>query len=592
VTTPLRVWAPRARRVEAELAGARHALAAEDGGWWRLPGAPPAEGVDYAFRLDGGEPLPDPRAPRLPYGACGPGRSVDHDRFAWRDAGFRAPALADAVVYELHVGTFSPAGSFVGAIPYLGALQGLGVTHVELMPVHAFPGARGWGYDPVGLFAPHEGYGGPEGLKRLVDAAHARGLAVLLDVVYNHLGPGERLSRFGPYFSERHRTPWGAAFDLDGPARDEVRRFLCDNAVAWLRDYHFDGLRLDAVHALCDGSVPPFLAQLREAVDALAARSGRSLCLIAESDLNDPRLVAPREAGGLALDAQWNDDFHHAVHALISGERRGYYADFGRIADLAKAFERAFVYDGRWSRQRGRRHGAPVRDLPGERFLAFLQNHDQVGNRALGERAGHLLEPERLKLAAAFVLLSPFVPLIFQGEEWAAGSPFLYFTDHADPELARAVREGRQREHAAQGGDPAALVDPQSREAFARSRLDWKERDREPHAGILAWYTRLLALRRAYRELRTGPLDNVRARFDEARRWLCVARGRLSLAANLASQGQRVPLHRPGGRLLLASRDGVTVAERSVDLPGFAIAVVAPAADAPDVLEGVSAGIL
>jgi maltooligosyltrehalose trehalohydrolase len=501
---------------------------------------------------------------------------VDHTAFAWTDARWQAPPLASAVVYELHVGTFSAQGTFEGAIAQLGPLVELGVTHVELMPVHAFPGTRGWGYDGVGLFAPHEPYGGPDGLKRFVDAAHARGLAVLLDVVYNHLGPaGNHLARFGPYFTGRHRTPWGDALNLDGPGSDEVRRFLVDNALAWLRDYHVDGLRIDAVHALFDASATHLLAQLRDEVDALVGHTGRHAVLIAESDLNDPRVVRSRDAGGFGMDAQWSDDFHHALHALLTGERRGYYADFGRVADVARALESAFVYDGGFAPHRGRRHGAPARGLSGHRFLGYLQTHDQVGNRAFGERSAALMPPGRLAIGAALVLLAPFVPMLFQGEEWAASTPFLYFTDHADPELGRAIREGRSREFPELHDGAADVPDPQAKDTFERSRLDWSERAREPHAALLDWHRRLVALRRALPALADGRLDAVRAFFDEDARWLCVARGPVRIACNLAATPQWVPLHDDGrGALRLAWPASPALADGAVRLAPDGVAVV------------------
>jgi maltooligosyltrehalose trehalohydrolase len=430
-----------------------------DRGWWHAHVPSGAPGLDYAFSLDGGEPLPDPRSPWQPRGVHAPSRLVDHQRFSWTDQRWQAPPLGSAVIYELHVGTFSPEGTFDGVIGRLEHLAGLGVTHVELMPVAEFPGVRGWGYDGVDLWAPHHAYGGPDGLKRLVDACHARGLAVLLDVVYNHLGPsGNYLGRFGPYFTSRFRTPWGDAMNFDGAGSDEVRRFVCDNARMWLRDYHVDGLRLDAVHAIADGSAVHILEQLAQEVEKLAASLGRHLVLIAESNLNDPRIVQPPSAGGYGIDAQWNDDFHHALHTVLTGERHGYYADFGRLADLATAFRRGFVYAGEYSVFRDRRHGRPAIGVSGNRFVVSAQNHDQVGNRALGERASLLMSEGRLHIAAALLLTSPFVPMLFQGEEWGASTPFLYFTDHAEPELVEAVRKGRCQEFAAFAGHLRALA--------------------------------------------------------------------------------------------------------------------------------------
>jgi maltooligosyltrehalose trehalohydrolase len=574
-----KVWAPEARRVEVEVDGRRTSMVAGDGGWWTAEVPEAGAGSEYAFRVDGSPPLPDPRSPWQPRGVHGPSRLVDHAAFRWTDAGWQAPPLASALVYELHVGTFTPAGTFDGVIDRLDHLAGLGVTHVELMPVNQFSGRHGWGYDGVDLFAPHQEYGGPDGLKRLVDACHARGLAVLLDVVYNHIGPaGSYLGRFGPYFAGRHQTPWGPAANLDGPGSHEVRRFFCDNALGRLRDYHLDGLRIDAVHALIDTSAVHVLEQLAGEVAELSARLGRHLVLIAESDLNDPRVVRAPAVGGYGLDAQWSDDFHHALHAALTGERGGYYADFGSLGDLARALESVFVYDGRYSPFRRRIHGRPATGLPGHRFLGYLQNHDQIGNRARGERVSHLVPPGLVKVGAALVLTAPFVPMLFQGEEWAASSPFLYFTDHEDPELARAVSEGRRNEFREFGWEPADVPDPQAAETFERSRLDWGEREREPHRSILEWHKALVRLRREA-GLTDGRLDRVRVRVDEADRWLVMERGPVTVACNLAEREQRVPLGEGrAGELRLGSEPHIKVAPGAVDLPRESVAVLSAAA--------------
>ncbi len=571
------VWAPKAEeRVELELRGERLPMEPAGDGWWRVE-AEAAAGDDYTFRVDGAGPFPDPRSPDQPEGVHGPSRVVDHAAFAWTDAGWNPPPLASAVIYELHIGTFTPEGTFDAAIGRLDYLARVGVTHVELLPVASFPGRRGWGYDGVALFAPHRAYGGPDGLARFVDACHGRGLAVLLDVVYNHLGPdGNYLGVYGPYFTDAYSTPWGDAVNLDGPGSDEVRRFFVDNARHWLERYHFDGLRIDAVHAFHDRSAVPFLEELAIEVEALSARLGRRLVLIAESDLNDPRLVRSREAGGFGLDAAWSDDFHHALHAALTGETEGYYEDFGRLAHLAhlaRALEDAYVYTGQRSSHRGRRHGRPVGALPGHRFLGYLQNHDQVGNRARGERIGHLVSAGLARVGAALVLTSPFVPLLFQGEEWGASSPFLYFTDHQDPELGAAVRVGRRREFLAFGWDPEEVPDPQDEETFLRSRLDWQERDRPPHAGTLAWYRDLLALRRARPELSDGRLDRVTTRFDEEARWLTVRRGAVVVAANLSGEPRRVPLPGAPVERLLASAGDVREEGGEALLPPESVAI-------------------
>ena len=538
-----RVWAPTAAQVEVQLGseamggGAPQPMRpAATPGWWEadLPEAA-ASGTDYAFRVDGGEPLADPRSPWQPLGSEGPSRTYDHGAFRWTDRGWRGGPLRGAVIYEMHVGTFTPEGTFDAAIERLDHLCDLGVDMIELMPVAAFPGQHGWGYDGIHLWAVHEPYGGPDGLKRFVDACHARRVAVLLDVVYNHVGIGNRLADFGPYFTEAHVTPWGPAVNLDQPGSDEVRGFLISNALMWLRDYHLDGLRLDAVHAFEDHRALHLLEELAVEVQSLGTLLNRELVLIAESDLNDPRLVSSREAGGFGLAAQWSDDFHHAVHAAITGERQGYYGDFGSIGAVVKTLTRVFFHDGNYSSFRGRSHGRPVDLLriPGFRFLGYLQDHDQVGNRAIGDRISSGLSAGLVKVGAGLVLTAPFTPMLFMGEEWAASTPWQYFTDHIDPALATAVAEGRRLEFGAHGWGPAEVPNPQDKETFLRSKLDWAERDTPRHQEILAWYTELIALRRAWPELTDPRLDRMRADYDEAQRWLVLHRGRLRIAASL-----------------------------------------------------------
>jgi maltooligosyltrehalose trehalohydrolase len=572
--TSFRVWAPLAGNVQLLLDGSLVPMNPEQNGYWRGDCPDARHGTDYAFVLDGGDPLPDPRSPWQPYGVHGRSRVLDHSRFQWSDGGWRPPVLSSAIVYELHIGTFTPEGTFDSAVGRLEYLKQLGITHVELMPVAEFPGAWGWGYDGADLFAPHHGYGGPDGLKRFVDACHAAGIAVLLDVVYNHLGPsGNYLSSFGPYFTTKYHTPWGPAVNLDGAGSSEVRRFFCDNALMWLRDYHFDGLRIDAIHAFVDHSAIPFLEQLADEVKRLQAHLGRSLVLIAESDLNDPRVVTAAEAGGYGIDAQWSDDFHHALHSVLTGERAGYYRDFGTLGDVGRALENAFVFDGRHSVYRGRPHGRKPEGLPGWRFLGYLQTHDQIGNRAQGQRSSRLMNVGRLKIGAALVLCAPFVPMLFQGEEFGADTPFQYFTNHEEPELAKAVSEGRRKEFAAFGWKVADIPDPQDPETLSRSKINWAELEREPHASLLAWHKRLITLRRNTPDFTDGRLDRVEVQLSENEQWLTFRRGVYMIALNL-SQGMRtVPLAFPG-TLVLASDAGCMIHGTGVEMPSDSVAIL------------------
>jgi maltooligosyltrehalose trehalohydrolase len=565
------VWAPLAHTLQLDVEGERFWMERDERGWWSAANI--AAGRDYGFVVNDEGPFPDPRSPSQPHGVHARSRTVDHSAFRWTDAGWQAPSLSSAVIYELHAGTFSKMATFDGVIPSLNHLVALGVTHVELMPVCEFAGDRGWGYDGVDLFAPHHAYGGPDGLKRLVDACHARGLAVLLDVVYNHLGPvGNYLARFGPYFTSRYKTPWGDAMNFDGAGSDEVRRFVCDNALMWLRDYHIDGLRFDAVHAIVDTSAVHICEQLGAAVAQLEVASGRRLVVIAESDLNDPRLVRPVEQGGYGLDAQWSDDFHHAVHVALTGERTGYYQDFCGIRDVASAIQHGFVVAGRYSRFRDRVHGRPPRGVQNSQFVVCTQNHDQVGNRARGERLAALVSTGRLKIAAALVALAPFVPLLFQGEEWAASTPFLYFTDH-DEEIGAKVREGRRDEFSAFGWSPADVPDPQSPDTFAASQLNWTEIAQPAHAEMFEWYCALLRLRRDRPDLRNPDDAPAHVAYGEQDGWLIARRGAVSLVCNFANRGQTVVVHNARG-ILLTSRDEVSLRGDVLQLPPESAVVV------------------
>jgi maltooligosyltrehalose trehalohydrolase len=572
----LSVWAPTAERLDLVTGGVRRPMSPDEGGWWRLRADDLTHGSDYAFAVDGGDPTPDPRSRWQPHGVHASSRLYDHGAFAWQDAAWRGVPLAGAVLYELHIGTFTAEGTFDAAIERLDHLVELGVDAVEVLPVASFDGTAGWGYDGVALWAVHEPYGGPDGFKRFVDACHRRGLGVVLDVVYNHLGPsGNYLSRFGPYFTELHHTPWGAAVNLDDAGSDEVRRWILDNALSWLRDYHVDGLRLDAVHALVDERAVHLLQEMSAEVDALAASVGRPLFLIAESDLNDPKVITPREAGGWGLTAQWSDDFHHALHANLTGETQGYYCDFGDLSALARTLTGGYFHDGCYSTFRGRHHGRPLdrAQVPAYRLVSYLQDHDQVGNRATGDRISATLSPGLLRIGAALYLSAPFTPMLFMGEEWGATTPWQFFTSFADPELGRAVSEGRRGEFAAHGWDSEDVPDPQDPATFERSRLDWAEVDKPEHADLLEWYRSLIALRKATPELTDPRLDRVEVDHDDDARWLVVRRKGVSVVCNLAAVEQPVPVGSPVDAVLLASAVATADGD-SVTMPPESVAVV------------------
>lgn len=573
------VWAPRARKMAVSLNGnARPMHGPDEMGWWRLDAEDAGPGSDYGYLIDEDKnPYPDPRSEWQPGGVHGLSRIYDQHAFKWTDQRFQARPLAGGIVYELHIGTFTPEGTLDAAIHKLGYLADLGITHVEPMPVASYAGNHGWGYDGVALFAVHQPYcgpcDGPDALKRFVNAAHQRGLTVLLDVVYNHFGPvGNYTGKYGPYINESHHTPWGGAVNLEGSGAYEVRRFFLDNALMWLRDFHIDGLRIDAVHAFVDRSAIHFLERLATEVEALAASTGRRMVLIAESDLNDPRFVTPREAGGLGMDAQWSDDFHHALFAALTGITEGYYADFGTMAQLAKSLEQTFVYDGLYSRYRKRMHGRPVRGLAQHRFLGYIQNHDQVGNRAVGDRISHIAGIDRAKIAAAIVLTSPFVPMIFQGEEWAASSPFQFFADH-EPEMAKLVSEGRKKEFAAFGWAPDSIPDPESRETFERSKLKWEESSQSPHSQMLAWYRDLIRLRKSMPALNNGEPGNLRVMLDEQEKWIRIERGDVTIAANLGKSEHAFDFPERS-RILLASSDRILFRDNRIALPPDAVVVL------------------
>ncbi|GAA1533924.1 malto-oligosyltrehalose trehalohydrolase [Kribbella lupini] len=564
------VWAPDASAVSLVLGESLEMTKADDG-WWSLEVADAGHGTDYAFSVDGSDPMPDPRSPWQPEGVHGPSRVFDASRFGWSDSDWAGRDVRGAVFYELHLGTFTPEGTLEAAAGHLDYLVALGVQVVSLLPVAAFPGQHGWGYDGVDLYAVHAPYGGPEALQQFVDRCHAVGLAVCLDVVYNHLGPsGNYLDSFGPYFTDKHTTPWGPAVNLDDRGSHEVRRWICDNALRWFRDFHLDALRLDAVHALQDDSPRHLLAQLSEETAALSAELGRPLGLVAESDLNDPAMVTPVADGGLGMTAQWSDDFHHALHTLLTGERAGYYEDFAQPGVFEKTLTQVFLHDGSYSSFRGKDWGRPVDPAKhrGSEFLAYTSNHDQVGNRALGDRPG--LTPGQLAIGAALVITSPYTPMLFMGEEWGASTPWRFFTDHDEPELADAVRNGRRSEFAAFGWDAEEIPDPQDPETWRASVLDWTEVDRSPHHELLAWYRDLLALRARSEDLRDDRLGSVAVTSDENGEWLVVSRGKLRVVVNLGAEERVVPVDGvPSYEVMTFGTsdlvtDGVTLSGRSV----------------------------
>jgi maltooligosyltrehalose trehalohydrolase len=492
------VWAPRARSVEVRIVEPReHAVPMQVAGrgYFHAVVEGISAGALYRYRLDGEKERPDPASRYQPRGVHGPSQIIDSS-FKWNDSRWRGIALEKYVFYELHVGTFTPEGTFDAIVPRLAALKDLGVTAIELMPVAQFPGERNWGYDGVYPYAVQASYGGPLGLKRLVDACHQHGIAVALDVVYNHLGPeGNYLADFAPYFTDLYKTPWGQAINFDDAESDEVRRYFTDNALQWVTDYHVDALRLDAIHAIVDPSARTSLEELSSAVHAKAEELGRDVYLIPEDNRNDTRVVKSPEVGGWGLDSVWNDDFHHSLHVLLTGERDAYYQDFSGVGDLAGAYREGFVYSGQYSKYRRKRYGISSKRIPARRFVVFSQNHDQVGNRSVGDRPSQSLSFEQLKLAAGTVLLSPYIPLLFMGEEYAETAPFQYFVSHGDPALIEAVREGRKKEFAEFGwvGD---IPDPQSEATFLGCKLNWNLHAEGQHRVLWNFYQELLRLRR------------------------------------------------------------------------------------------------
>ncbi|GAB2870299.1 malto-oligosyltrehalose trehalohydrolase [Nocardioides pacificus] len=582
---PFDVWAPTPERVSLSIGDRVVPMRCGTDDWWT-----PAEdvgdlavaGVDYGYLVGDNETvLPDPRSRRQPHGVHARSQVFGPASYAWGDGAWTGRQLAGAVIYELHVGTFTPEGTLDAAVGKLDHLRSIGVDLVEVMPVNGFNGTHNWGYDGVLWSSVHEGYGGPEAYQRFVDACHAAGMGVVQDVVYNHLGPsGNYLPEFGPYLKAEGANTWGSMVNLDGEGSPEVRRLILDNVLMWFDDFHVDALRLDAVHALSDSSPVHLLEEMAIEVAALSAHRGRPMTLIAESDLNDPLLIRPREAGGYGLDAQWSDDFHHAVHVALSGETEGYYADFEPLSALAKVCEKGFFHDGTFSSFRDRDHGAPIDTdhMPTWRLVVCNQNHDQIGNRARGDRLsdpspGHL-DDGQLACAALLTLAGPFTPMLFQGEEWAASTPFQFFTSHPEPELGRATAEGRIREFERMGWDPAVVPDPQDPETFERSKLDWSELEGGRHARILSVYRRLAEVRRARPELTDPSFGSVQCTADEETHLFTMRRGDVLMVVNFGTSAASVPLAGPH-EVLFETGDAVALDGDTLQVPGHQGALVA-----------------
>ncbi len=571
------IWAPKATKMALQFGDKVIPMDKPNKrGWWNLEVAEAECDDQYAFLIDDDPtPYPDPRSLSQPDGVHGTSRLYDHGSFQWHDQSWRGGLKSGAVIYELHIGTFSKEGTFDGAIQHLDYLADLGVTHLELLPVAEFAGERGWGYDGVALFATHEPYGGPDGLKRFVDACHAKGLSVILDVVYNHFGPvGNYANKFAPYLTSKHRTPWGEAVNLDEGGSDEVRRFFIDNALMWLREYHCDGLRFDAVHEFIDRSAVHFMEQLSIEVERLGSTLNKDFYLIAESDLNDPRVIRPREANGYGMDSQWSDDFHHSLFTLLYTKEpgMGYYDDFGSITDLHKALKHAFIYDGEYSKYRKHKHGRPVEGLSAHHFVHFDQNHDQVGNRAFGERLEHLCGLDAAKVAIGLVLTAPYVPMLFMGEEWVTSSPFLYFADHEDEDMRKLVAEGRRNDFAAFGFG-ADVPNPEDMETFERSKLNWDEIKEGKHAEMLAWTKALIKLRRSSVCLNDGSMHRLIVSSDSVRKTLMMHRDEVRVFVNFGDAPYMFDLLE-GEAPALISREGVSPNGRTMTIPPVTLAIL------------------
>jgi maltooligosyltrehalose trehalohydrolase len=567
-----RVWAPKPTQVRLDVDGAVHPMTRSEDGWWH--GNVDADNdARYGYLLDDDSTvLPDPRSARQPDGVHARSQLWDPASASWTDSDWTGRPLEGAVIYELHIGTFTGAGTFDAAIEKLDYLVDLGIDFVELMPVNSFAGTHGWGYDGVLWYSVHEPYGGPDGLVRFVDACHARGLGVLIDAVFNHLGPsGNYLPRFGPYLSSGS-NPWGEGVNIADADSDEVRRYIIGCALRWMRDFHADGLRLDAVHALVDTTAVHILEEMASETDWLSEQLGRPLTLVAESDLNDPRLITPRDHYGYGITAQWDDDIHHAVHTAVSGERQGYYADFGSLATLAATLRQGFFHAGTYSSFRRRRHGRPLdtKAIPASRLVAYTCTHDQVGNRALGDRPSQNLDPGQLAIKAALVLASPYTTMLFMGEEWGASTPFQFFSSHPEPELAQATAQGRKAEFAEHGWDADDIPDPQDPQTFQRSKLNWDEVDSGEHARLLSFYRELILLRHKDAELADPWLEDLVVDYDEELHWIMLRRGRLRIACNLGTEPVTVPT---AGDVVLAWGEPTRRGDSTV-LPGHSVAIL------------------
>lgn len=574
------VWAPKANTVTL-LADGRHlSMSPGEKGWWHVQHSELTGDIDYGYLIDDAQtPVPDPRSRRQPRGVHELSRTFDPGQFQWQDSGWVSPGLDGSAIYEMHVGTFTPEGTLDAAIGKLGYLVDLGVRYVELLPVNAFNGTHNWGYDGVLWYAVQEAYGGPEAYQRFVDAAHRAGLGVIQDVVYNHLGPsGNYLPMFGPYLTEGKSNTWGDSVNLDGPLSDTVREYIVDNVRMWFRDYHVDGLRLDAVHALHDERAVHILEEIAAAADECAEELGKPLFLIAESDLNNPRLITPRSLNGYGLAGQWSDDFHHAAHTNLTGENSGYYEDFDSLGALAKVLQEGFFHNGTFSSFRERHHGRPLdKDVVNARQLVTaIQNHDQIGNRAAGDRLSAALGYEQLALGAVLSLASPFTPMLFMGEEFGASTPWQFFTSHPEPELGKATAEGRLKEFERMGWDPDTVPNPQDPQTFANSKLDWSEAQDGDHARLLEVYRSLLALRRENPDLMDPDLRKVSVAYDDVGRWLVLRRGSTAVALNFADSAREVPVPFGGADVLMQTVP-VELYGDSMQLPAYGAAILGSA---------------